>query len=234
MVKDTFALTQRGSVRTANEDSYLLNPSSGIFAVADGLGGLPSGDQASRLTLQLLDKALAAQPGQPLLPLVQSIHQEVTARGLELHPTGFGTTLTAARLLPEQNSIELIHIGDSTAILIRDQRAARLTIEHTVATRMATEQWRDAGEAVPPSAHHTLTQCIGQNETIEPQCLNMDLRSGDRLFLLTDGVTKPLAEPNLDTCLLRPGSMEDLCQSLSFRIESAGSPDNYTMVALAF
>lgn len=234
MLKESFALTQRGAVRSANEDNYLLNAETGVYAVADGLGGLPSGDQASRLTLQLIDKALANDPEQPLPPLLETVHDEITRTGFENNPAGFGTTLTLARLRPHQDRLEIAHIGDSMACMVRDQRVARLTTEHTVATRMAAETWRDASEVIPPSAHHTLTQCIGQNESIEPQFLDMDLLPRDRLFLFTDGVTKPLSASGLDTCLIRPGPLEDVCQSLSFRIEAAGSPDNYTMVALAF
>ena len=55
------AATDAGQVRRCNEDSYLLCPEAGMFAVADGLGGLGDGDQASRMAMtQLHALALSA------------------------------------------------------------------------------------------------------------------------------------------------------------------------------
>jgi serine/threonine protein phosphatase PrpC len=47
MKLSTFAQTDVGRARPENEDSYLCNDKLGIYAVADGIGGLPSGGQAS-------------------------------------------------------------------------------------------------------------------------------------------------------------------------------------------
>lgn len=234
MVRDFFALSETGSVRRQNEDSYLLDAERGIFGVADGLGGLPHGKEASRQTLAQMHAALLEAPRQSLPDLVERINLSMMETGFALDGTGFGTTLTLARLAPDAASAEIVHVGDSTACHCRDDRVAILTMEHTVATRMVAEQWSAAGEAIPASAHHTLTQCIGQEASIEPQMIHLDLKDGDRLFLLTDGATKPLPRGELEQSLLKSGPLESLCQHLSFRIEAAGSPDNYTVVGLQF
>ena len=234
MVRDFFALSETGSVRQRNEDSYLLDAERGIFAVADGLGGLPYGKEASRRTLSSLHEALREDVHQPLPDLVRRINLAMIEAGCALDGTGFATPLTLARLARDASSAEIVHVGDSTACLCRDHLVSVLTIEHTVATRMVAEQWSAAGEAIPASAHHTLTQCIGQEASIEPQTVHLDLRAGDRLFLLTDGATKPLSKAELDESLLAAGALGQLCQHLTFRIEAAGSPDNYTVVGLQF
>mgnify|MGYP003302837174 FL=1 len=38
-----------GFVRENNEDSFLVDESKGIYCVADGVGGLPFGNLASRI-----------------------------------------------------------------------------------------------------------------------------------------------------------------------------------------
>lgn len=234
MLRDTFALSETGSVRQQNEDNYLLDTRLGIFAVADGLGGLPNGKEASKRTLGSLHTALLAEPEQPLPELVQQVNLSMIEAGCSLDGTGFGTTLTVARLTEGGSSAEIVHVGDSSAYHCREGLVTTLTIEHTVATRMAAEQWAEAGEAIPSSAHHTLTQCIGQDSVIEPQLIYLDLREGDRLFLLTDGVTKPLPKATLEAALLVPRSLGNICQNLTFRIEAAGAPDNYTLLGLQF
>jgi serine/threonine protein phosphatase PrpC len=109
-----------------------------------------------------------------------------------------------------------------------------LTVEHTVAARMAAERWQDASEAIPLTAHHTLTQCMGQDLYIDPQAIEVQVAPGDRLFLFTDGVTKCVLPSHLEQSLAREEGLEQLCQHLTFRVEAAGSPDNYTLVAVEF
>ena len=55
----TYANTDIGRVRPENEDSFLCNDVLGIYAVADGIGGLPSGGQASQLAVTALQKIVS-------------------------------------------------------------------------------------------------------------------------------------------------------------------------------
>jgi protein phosphatase len=232
MINASFGLTETGSVRTRNEDSYLLDVEHGLIAVADGLGGLPNGAHASRMTLDILRQKLVRQPDRPLIEVVTEVNEETRRVGYELDVSGFGTTLTMARFLPGKDTVEIAHVGDSAAYLVRDDEVRLLTIEHTVAARMVAAQFEEAAEAIPPSAHHTLTQCIGQELYIDPQIIEVPIRKGDRIFLLTDGVTKPVSEAQLEQALVIKDSLERVCQALTFRIEIAGSPDNYTIASV--
>jgi protein phosphatase len=234
MIKASFGLTETGSVRRENQDSYLLDPLHGIFAVADGLGGLPFGDRASRMTLDVLKKHLLRADSLPLHDIITELNEEIRRAGFALDESGFGTTLTMARHLPEREVLEIAHIGDSAACRVHDGKVTVLTDEHTVAARMVADRWEDASEAIPLTAHHTLTQCIGQDLYIDPQILEVPVAKGDRFFLFTDGVIKILPEAILLNSLTEKSPLDRICQSLTFRVEAAGSPDNYTVVAVEF
>ena len=76
-------------------------------------------------------------------------------------------------LIPDRNRLQIAHVGDSAALVVSGGKVRMLTMEHTVAARMVAEQWQDASEAIPLTAHHTLTQCIGQDLYIDQQVLEV-------------------------------------------------------------
>jgi Serine/threonine protein phosphatase len=53
-----YGITDIGRVRNKNEDAYIINPFTGLFAIADGLGGRKAGDFASNYALEILDLEL--------------------------------------------------------------------------------------------------------------------------------------------------------------------------------
>jgi protein phosphatase len=234
MIKSSFGLSETGSVRSENQDSFLLDVTYGIIAVADGLGGLPNGDRASKLALDILKKKLRHDREAPLQEVITEVNEGTRKVGYDLDASGFGTTLTMALCHPEKNSVEIAHVGDSAAILVSKGKVRMLTMEHTVAAKMVAEEWQDASEAIPLTAHHTLTQCIGQDLYIDPQVLEVPVEEGDRFFLVTDGVTKAVPENTLIQSLTGKAPIGKLCQGLTFQIEAAGSPDNYTIVGIEF
>jgi len=234
MITASFGLSETGSVRSRNEDTYLIDTEAGLLAVADGLGGLPNGKRASQVSIEILRQKLQRNPTMPLLDLLMDVNNEARSIGFDLDSSGFGTTLTMVRVFPDADKIEIGHVGDSAAYLLRDGAISLLTEEHTVAANMVAAQFEEASEAIPPGAHHTLTQCIGQDLFIDPQIRTLEMQKGDRLFLLTDGVNKPIEGPQLKEALAIEDSLERVCQALTFRVEIAGSPDNYTIVAAEF
>ncbi len=50
-----FGTTHVGKKREQNEDSILVNQDLNLYAVADGVGGLPKGEVASYIATYLLD-----------------------------------------------------------------------------------------------------------------------------------------------------------------------------------
>src|SRR5438445_220805 len=77
---DTGAATHVGKVRNRNEDSYLARPETGLWAVADGMGGHEDGDLASQTVVQALQSIEHPASAADLLALCEQRVAEANSR----------------------------------------------------------------------------------------------------------------------------------------------------------
>src|ERR1035438_656820 len=116
------ALSDKGCVRTNNEDYSRIDPEMGLYVLADGMGGAKAGERASRLAVDTVSGIVHSArrlDSQVLLTAVEEANRRVLAAAhsdplLE----GMGTTLVAALDLAEGFSIA--SVGDSRAYVLDD------------------------------------------------------------------------------------------------------------------
>ena len=124
---EAFALSDKGCVRTNNEDYCLIEPELGLYVLADGMGGANAGERASRLAVETVAEAvLMAQPSRrPGSADRGGRSQPAGAPGLadDIELEGMGTTLVVALEIGEDLCIA--SVGDSRAYLMDDHRSAR-------------------------------------------------------------------------------------------------------------
>ncbi len=191
------AQTDIGLVRTENEDRHLCADDLGLYAVADGIGGLPGGAEAAQLAITtLLKEARLAREAGLAIDLARAFgaaNREVIALGQRFAPdTGLGTTLTAA--LVEQGTVRIASVGDSRAYLFRQGRLRQLTIDDTVEHDVALRRSRGEDVHLDERYRNALTRCIGQPMALEIRVSNYSLQAGDRLLVCSDGITRMLGD----------------------------------------
>ena len=226
------ALTDIGRVRRKNEDSYLQDDQLRAFGVADGVGGLPGGADASQTTIEGIREALARlnpRRASDLVPLVLRINESVSGLGDEISPgVGIGTTLTFGVCTPTH--LLLAHVGDSRCYLWRKGRLEMLTEDHSVENEARHRRARGESFDYADRYRNALTRCIGQPTSPLVDVSEHPLAVGDLYLFATDGVTRMVEDRELAEILAQPDSLEKRLATLIERANDQGGPDNSTAV----
>jgi protein phosphatase len=242
-------LSDRGQRREKNEDSYLLESEEGILIVADGLGGRPAGEVASRLACETAHGFLSGEGssfelGPRMARAVTLANEKVWGRGQEDPDfAGMGTTLTLLVFDLEGMRVGIGHVGDSRAYRWRNERLERVTTDHTLVQELV-----DAGAIAPEEADghplgYLLNRAIGTESHVEAQVLIEAVEAGDLFLLCTDGLLAALAEADIAEVLVShlgptSGSVASELRSEGLAAAAAefvrlanerGAPDNVTV-----
>lgn len=232
----TFALSDVGRVRPENEDSYLCSESLRLYAVADGIGGLPSGAQASQLAVAALEKCFADLPAgqKPDYPqILNEVNQQVFELGRVLSPQfGIGSTLTFAHLVGVKLNIG--HVGDSCALRLRAKALEQLTSDHTVENEMRERAARGEPMAMLMENRNALTRCIGQPPPLQGDCHAHTVLPHDRYLLASDGISRYVTLPEIQEIIQQAFEPAAAAKRLVECANERGGLDNSTAVVLFF
>jgi len=224
--------TDVGRWRSQNQDS--LYAADGLYLVADGMGGQPAGDVASKLAVAELTGGLAGEPPTPaaVQQALARANQRLLDEGAQ-HPdrAGLGSTVTGLVALAG-GRWAVLNLGDSRVYRYADGALGQLTVDHS-----AVQELVDAGLLDPVAARHhprrnVVTRSLGVEPASKPDVWLRDPVPGERFLLCSDGLTNELADPELAELL---GSIEDPQQAadqLVRRAVQAGGRDNVTVIVV--
>ncbi len=232
----TYGNSDIGLNRERNEDNYLVANELGLFAVADGIGGLPYGEQASGMAVQCLKGWAEANNGvcseEHFLDALAFVNEAITEEGEKLaEDTGIGSTISAIAV--NGSSVIVGHVGDSSVFVFRKTGGGKLTTDHTIAQEIFDRL--DPGDEmpdIPDYYHHSLTRCLGQQENFKPDAKTYELFDGDRLLACTDGITDLIGANEMQEMAMETDSPKDLVTNLINIANQRGGHDNSTAVAV--
>ncbi|MGD8726400.1 MAG: Stp1/IreP family PP2C-type Ser/Thr phosphatase [Gemmatimonadales bacterium] len=228
--------TDVGVVRSGNEDAFLMVPESGVFIVADGMGGHAAGEVASEMAVTIVGKALEHVAGEQDSDAAEIIRNSIVdANGqifqrtlVEQDKRGMGTTATAMVI----NGVQYVlgQVGDSRAYLFRDDNLLQVTKDHSY-----VQEQVDAGYLTPEQARthpysNVITRCVGANAEVEPDIYFGTLHAGDVFLLASDGLTGMLEDEELLNIMNAGHSPGELVDSLIGEANRRGGLDNITVI----
>ncbi|HWZ94321.1 MAG TPA: protein phosphatase 2C domain-containing protein [Opitutaceae bacterium] len=231
----TAALSDIGKVRSENEDSYLCDESAGLFAVADGVGGLPCGADASQMAVNTVRDLYRALPEGEVIDLVQIVREtnaRVLALGHKVSPElGIATTLTLGMITCGQ--LYLAHVGDSRCYVWHDGQLDLLTLDHSLENEANLRGAQRLLAYFTESNRASLTRCIGQSEPPEVDLLVRPVAAGERVLFCSDGLSRVIKENELKEILGRADNPADAMKEIIENVNRRGGPDNITGVLVA-
>jgi len=215
---------------TANEDSaglFALPDKDIVLAVADGMGGTPSGAKASGIVVTQLQKALKASTRG------QSDHREDILNGIEsankqILELGVGAGSTAAVLEISRNIVRPYHVGDSEILLVGQRGKLKLqTISHSPVGYGIESGLIGPEEAIYHHERHLISNFLGSQEMRIEIGAAVTMSRYDTLLIASDGV---FDNAHLDEliALIRKGPLKQvgklLTELISMRMQSNTPP----------
>jgi len=232
---EAFASTDKGCIRTNNEDYCLIESDLGLYILADGMGGARAGEQASRLAADTVAervRAAAARDSQALLSAVEEANRRVLeAAGNDPKLEGMGTTLLAALELAD--GIDIASVGDSRAYLLDQSGFRALTDDQTWVNEVGRPLGLDEEALRTHPMRHVLTMAIGAKAPLAVNYYSVPLKGPCLMLMSSDGLHGVLDQGTLEQILRgdwTTASLQERCQKLIDAAKEAGGPDNVTVI----
>ena len=230
---DCYGMSDVGLVRSHNEDSFVVNPEQGLFAVADGMGGAQAGETASRIAIETLTAEIAQHgpdaTADSLERAVRLANDNIRREaGQNPEYEGMGTTVVA--VLARPSKAFLVNVGDSRCYLWTGGELFCVTTDDSWVNDIGRELGLSEEQLRVHPYRHVLTKAVGTEDHLEVAAQEIDFLPGDTLLLCSDGLHGVTGEKALIEILEQPGSLQSRCAALIKATLSKGAPDNVTAV----
>ncbi len=235
--------TDIGRKRKVNQDSFLMEPGSKLFVVADGMGGHAGGETASRLTVEtvvqsiLADNAshLSAEPGDLVMG---AIHRANTA----VHGTaeknkalaGMGTTVVTMYF--RDGKMFIGHVGDSRVYMAKRKQIWQLTKDHSLVNEKLKAGIITRDQMKKDRSRNVITRSVGFESSVLVDIYEKEVNDSELYFACSDGLSglvddaqilRIIDEKGWDTSDLKP-----LVNALIAAANENGGDDNVTVVVV--
>jgi len=229
-----------GNFRENNEDRYHVDSQGRFFVVCDGMGGQSAGERASGMAVEIVPQRLEQAldfDNEPAEKIVAGIDDAVNHANSEimalaqLDPNCSNMGTTIAMLVKAGHSIYVANVGDSRVYRLRAGAFDQLTVDHSLSQALFQAGTISKEDVATHRYKHVLVRYLGSKEGgTGAEAKPLDIHSGDRFIICSDGVTDGTADEKLASLL---GSYSDPQEAANAIVRAAvegGSKDNVTCI----
>ncbi len=217
-------------------DGQLVRDDTTVLVVADGMGGLPGGEKASRAVVECLIEALSDSTLKPRDAILNGI--EEANRKIQHLEMGAGTTVSVAEI--NRHQLRTYHVGDSLILLataqgkIKYQTQAHSPVSYAQMCGALTEEM-----AMCHPERNLISNYVGyagMHIDIGP---TIKLAHGDTLMLSSDAIADTLYEQEICDFICKesmPQGIDELIQQaeknmLKSAADRSCHPDDLTLIS---
>jgi serine/threonine protein phosphatase PrpC len=255
------ANSDAGDVRRSepNEDSTLVlllqrvhesvSTPSGVFIVADGLGGHDNGQVASRMTINIIAerllKELLTEPltseknGEPVKSfdedaLVALFHDAVEDANTalcqknQLDKTDMGSTITGFMVVGEHAYI--LNVGDSRTYMLRGKQLYQLTTDHSLVGQLVAGGLIEPDDVYTHPQRSQIFRSLGDKPNVQIDIFKQELLPGDILLSCSDGLWEMVRNPQIESILDDAPDPETASAQFIEAANANGGEDNVSAV----
>lgn len=233
--------TDKGKMRSNNEDACYVMPIMKVFVVADGVGGNNSGEIASRTAVNEIVGYVRKHPMDDIDSLGQvqgyfdaclaKANDKVLESSRKFHQNkGMATTIVCSYVTGDR--LYVLNIGDSRCYLFRDGTLDQITEDHTYVNSLVKAGVITEEEAVTHEKRNMITRAIGASQKVKADYFVRQIRSGDIILMCTDGLYGEVDPDSISEKLSEGKTMVDTCYELLKQANRNGGNDNITMICI--
>ena len=252
-----------GDVRRSepNEDSTLvlllqrvhesLSTPSGVFIVADGLGGHDNGQVASRMTINIIAERLlrdllaapliAEKNGEPAKTFDEDALEALFHDAVEeantalcqknqLDKTDMGSTITGFMLVGEHAYI--LNVGDSRTYMLRGKQLYQLTTDHSLVGQLVAGGLIEPDDVYTHPQRSQIFRSLGDKPNVQIDIFKQQLHPGDILLSCSDGLWEMVRNPQIESILDNAPDPETACAQFIEAANANGGEDNVSAVVV--
>jgi len=239
--------TNVGMKRTHNEDNFSIIEDSGLYVVADGMGGHASGEVASKMAVDSLKEFFAATAQDPertwpyKMDRAKGYEENRLITGIKLAnlriyetaqreagKRGMGTTIVV--MFAVEEGVYVAHVGDSRGYRIRDGKIEQLSEDHSLLNDYIKMKRLTAEEIANFPHKNVIVRALGMKDTVKVDTRFEVPQLNDVFLLCSDGLCGPVTDEQISDILAAHGDIKIATTKLIEKANENGGPDNVTAV----
>lgn len=234
-------VTNIGRKRKVNQDSFLMEPGSRLFVVADGMGGHAGGETASKLTVEtvvqslLQDKnsGLTTEPADLVMGAVHRANTAVYSTAEKNKAlTGMGTTVVTMYF--DAGKLFVGHVGDSRVYMSRQGQLWQVTKDHSLVNEKLKAGLITREQMKRDKSRNVITRSVGFESSVLVDIYEKEVSPGELYLACSDGLSGMVEDPEMqaliDAMAWNTDDLNPLVNAMIDKANAHGGDDNITCV----
>jgi protein phosphatase len=230
---DSFGVSDKGNVRPLNEDNYLIQPRSGLWMVADGMGGHDAGEVASSgIVEEIRTMGVASSAADQHARFVDRLSRaNATLRAYSAARDGSTVGSTVAALLIFGGKYRCMWVGDSRVYQLRRGVLTQISKDHSEVQELVDKGVLSREEARSWPRRNVITRAVGVDDDVDVDVVFGDIEPGDTYLICSDGLTAHLSDEDIQETVAGRKAKE-ACEALVALTLQRGATDNVTVIVV--